>query len=85
MPKNLKRGHSGSLNVFTNRKLQKNARDIIRKFSTKSCIVPKKHRGGHFGLASTFGTIKTFVVLCENRTQDLRLLRKLDEQMNKRV
>ena len=26
MPKNSKRGHSGSLNVFTNRKLQKNAR-----------------------------------------------------------
>ena len=26
MPKNPKRGHSGSLNVFTNRKLQKNAR-----------------------------------------------------------
>ena len=27
MPKDSKRGHSGSLNVFTNRKLQKNARD----------------------------------------------------------
>ena len=26
MPKNSKRGHSGLLNVFTNRKLQKNAR-----------------------------------------------------------
>ena len=26
MPKNAIRGHSGSLNVFTNRKLQKNAR-----------------------------------------------------------
>ena len=26
MPKNTKRGHSGSLNVFTNRKFQKNAR-----------------------------------------------------------
>ena len=26
MPKNSKRGHLGSLNVFTNRKLQKNVR-----------------------------------------------------------
>ena len=26
MPKNSKRGHSGSLDVFTNQKLQKNAR-----------------------------------------------------------
>ena len=26
MPKNSERGHSGSLNVFTNQKLQKNAR-----------------------------------------------------------
>ena len=46
MPKNSKRGHSGSLNVFTNRKLQKKCKglpfDRIRKFSKKSRIVPKK-------------------------------------------
>ena len=38
VPKNSKRAHSGSLNVFTNRKLQKNARgylEKIRKFSKK--------------------------------------------------
>ena len=29
MPKNSKKGHSGSLNVFTNRKLQKNARGTL--------------------------------------------------------
>ena len=50
MAKNSKRGHSGSLNVFTNRKLQKNASvesenfDRIRKFSKKSRIVPKKNQ-----------------------------------------
>ena len=47
MPKNSKRGHSGSLNVFTNRKLQKKCKglpfDRIRKVSKKSRIVPKKN------------------------------------------
>ena len=70
MPKNSKRGHSGSLNVFTNRKLQKKCKgvpfDRIRKFS-KSRIVPKKTKQKNqtkkgnektFGLASTFGSIK---------------------------
>ena len=46
MPKNSKRGHSGSLNVFTNRKLQKNARGYplteSENFRKKSRIVPKK-------------------------------------------
>ena len=59
--KNSKRGHLGSLNVFTNRKLQKDARgpfDRIRKFSKKSRIVPKKQPKGVFGLASTFGSKK---------------------------
>ena len=51
MPKNSKRGHSGSLNVFTNRKLQKNARGYplidSESFRKKSRIVPKKtQRGG---------------------------------------
>ena len=65
MPKKSKRGHSGSLNVFTNRKLQKNARVYplieFKKFR-KNRIVPKKTKGGLFGLNSTFGSIKQFVV-----------------------
>ena len=50
MPKNSKRGHSGSLNVFTNRKLQKNARGYplveSENFRKKSRIVPKKTQRG---------------------------------------
>ena len=46
MPKNSKRGHSGSLNVFTNRKLQKNAKGYplieSENFRKKSRTVPKK-------------------------------------------
>ena len=48
-PKNSKRDHSGSLNVFTNRKLQKNARGYhlieFENFRKKSRIVPKKPKG----------------------------------------
>ena len=65
MPKNSKRGHSGSLNVFANRKRQKNARGyplIESENFRKSRIVPKKtkkiKRKKTFGLASTFGSIK---------------------------
>ena len=67
MPKNSKRGHSGSLNVLTNRKLQKNARGYplteSENFRKKSRIVPKKtekikQKKTFFGLASTFGSIK---------------------------
>ena len=92
MPKNSKRGHSGSIDVFTNRKLQKNASGYplieSENFRKKSRIVPKKKQTKKqtkktFGLASTFGSIKKFVVYCENRTHDLLLLRKLVEQMNK--
>ena len=46
---------------FYKPKIQKNARvpfDRIRKFSKKSRIVKKKPKGGPFGLASTFGSIK---------------------------
>ena len=43
MPKNSKRGHSGSLNVFTNRKLQKNAIDRFRKFSKKKSHSAEKN------------------------------------------
>ena len=45
MPKNSKRGHSGSLNVFTNRKLQKMQEGTLiesENFRKKSSIVPKK-------------------------------------------
>ena len=46
MPKNSKRGHSGSLSVFTNRKLQKKCKglpfDRIRKFSKKKSHIAKK-------------------------------------------
>ena len=64
MPKNSKRGHSGSLNVFTNRKLQKNAIDRFRKFSKKKSHSAEKNEKKSnetkqsFGLASTFGSIK---------------------------
>ena len=49
MPKNLKRGHLGSLNIFRNRKLQKNARDPLIEFDNfrkQSHIVPKKNQRG---------------------------------------
>ena len=67
MPKNLKRDHLGSLNVFRNRKLQKNARGYplieSENFRKKSRIVPKKNekkikRKKTFGRASTFGSKK---------------------------
>ena len=66
MPKNTKRGHSGSLNVFTNRKLQKNARGYrlieSENFRKKRRIVPKKRKKikqkKTFGLAFTFGSLK---------------------------
>ena len=57
MPKNPKRGHLGSLNVFYKPKTSKKCKEVpfgkIRKFS-KSRIVPKKP----FGLTCTFGSIK---------------------------
>ena len=50
MPKNSKRGHSGSLNVFTNRKLQKKCKglpfDRIRKFSKKKSHSAEKTQRG---------------------------------------
>ena len=65
----LKRGHLGSLNVFTNQKLQKNARwyPLIefknsKIFEKKLHSAEKKPKGGPFDLASTFGSIKKFVV-----------------------
>ena len=50
MPKNSKRGHSGSINVFTKRKLQKNAKGYplieSENFRKKSRTVPKKTQRG---------------------------------------
>ena len=50
MPKNSKRGHSASLNAFTNRKLQKNARGYplieFENFRRKSHSGEKKPQGG---------------------------------------
>ena len=67
MPKNSKRVHSGSFNVSTNRKPQKNARGYPLKnfenFRKKSHSAEKKtQRGGPFGLTCTFGSIKKFMV-----------------------
>ena len=49
MMKNSKRGHSGSLSVFTNRKLQKNARGYplieFENFEKKSRSAEKKPKG----------------------------------------
>ena len=88
MRKNSKIGLLVSIKVFTNRKLQKNARGYplieFKSFRKKSHSAEKSQRGA-FGLASTFGSINKFVVKCENRTHDLLLLRKLVEQMNKRL
>ena len=62
MPKNSKRGHLGSLNVLTNRKLQKKCKgNPLIEFESsrkKSRIMPKKRKVGPFGLASTFGNIE---------------------------
>ena len=61
--------------------------DRIRKISKKKSQSAEKKTNKKnetkqtFGLASTFGSIKNFVVQCENRTHDLLLLRKLVEQM----
>ena len=50
MPKNSKRGHSGSFNVFYKPKTSKKFKgvpfDKFRKFSKKSRIVPKKNQRG---------------------------------------
>ena len=75
MPKNSKRGHSGPINVFTNRKFQKNAMGYplieSENFRKKSRIVPKKikqkktKRKNLWSLlleASTLRSIKQFVV-----------------------
>ena len=55
-----KRGHLGSLNVFRNQKLQKNARGYplieFDNFRKKVAQCRKKPKVGPFGLASTFGS-----------------------------
>ena len=69
MPKNPKRGHLGSLNVFYKPKISKKCKvpfDKIRKFS-KSRIVPKKKpKGGPFCLTCTFGSIKNYGLVRES-------------------
>ena len=67
MPKNSKRGHLVSVSVFTSRKFQKNSRGYplieFENFRKKSHSAEKTQRGeGPFGLASTFGSIKKFLV-----------------------
>ena len=66
MPKNSKRGHSGSLNVFTNRKLQKNARGYplieFKNFLEKNRIVPKKTQRGDPLVSLYFWKHKKIVV-----------------------
>ena len=65
----------------TNRKLQKNARGYplikFENFRKKSHSAEKNPKGGPFGLTCcTFGSIKKFMVYCENRTHALRLGRR---------
>ena len=66
MLKNSKRGHSGSLNVFTNRKFQKTARGYtlteFENFRKKSRIVPKKTQRGALWSRLYFWKHKKFVV-----------------------
>ena len=70
IPKNSKRGHSGSLNVFTNRKLQKNLRGYplieFENFRKKSRIVPKKNQRWALWSRLYFWKHKKIVVQCEN-------------------
>ena len=87
MPKNSKRGHSGSFNVFTNQKRKGLPFDRIRKFSKKRRIVPKKKpKGGPFGLTCcTFGSIKIlwFSARIEPPLSGFRNLVEEDEQQNR--
>ena len=65
MPKNPKRDPLGSLNVFYEPKTSNNSRGYpLTKFkiSEKSHSVEKNPKGGPFGLTSTFGSIKNFLV-----------------------
>ena len=90
MPKNSKRGHSGSLNVFTNQKLQKNARGYplieSENFRKKSHSAEKNPKGGPFGLTCcTFGSIKIlwFSARIEPPLSGFRNLVEEDEQQNR--
>ena len=67
MLRNPKRDPLGSLNVFfykptTSKKIKRVPFDRIQKVWEKSRIVPKKTKGGPFGLSFTFGNIKKRVV-----------------------
>ena len=89
MPKNSKRGHSGSFNVFYKPKTSKKCKgvpfDKIRKFSKKSRIVPKKNpKGGPFGLTCTFGSIKIEPTL-SGLVEDGRWTNMKNEQIVRKV
>ena len=62
MPKNPKRGHLGSLNVFYKPKTSKKCKlyPLIKfeNYRKKSHSAEKKPKGGPFGLTCTFGSIK---------------------------
>ena len=66
MPKKLKRGHLGSLNVFRNRKLQKNARGYplieFDNFRKKSHSAEKNQKGGTLWCRLYFWNHKKLVV-----------------------
>ena len=66
MPKNLKRGYLGSLNVFYVPKTSKKCKGYpllkFENFRKKSHSAEKNPKGGPFGLTCTFGSIKKFMV-----------------------
>ena len=86
MPKNPKRGHLGPLNVFFYKpKTSKKCKGFPLITFEKSRIVPKKNpKGGPFGLACTFGSIKIlwFSARIEPPLSGFRKIVE-DEQMNK--
>ena len=62
MPKNLKRGHLGSFNVFYKPKTSKKCKGYplikFENFRKKSHSAEKNPKGGPFGITCTFGSIK---------------------------
>ena len=78
MPKNPKRDPLGSLKVFfykptTSKKFKGVRFDRIEKFSKKSCRVPKKPKGGPFGLPFIFGNIKTCGLVQDSNPESLKI------------
>ena len=79
MPKNLKKRSFRLIQRFLQTENQKNARGYplinFENFRKKSHSAEKTQRGP-FGLTCTFGSIKKFMVQCENRTHALWLGRR---------